>query len=257
MPLQDLDRLVDGRLVDHDRLEPALQRRVLLDVLAVLVQGGGADALHLAAGQAGLRMLEASTAPSAAPAPTSVCSSSMNRIASLLARSSSMIFLSRSSNSPRYLVPATSEPMSRVSTRLSISVSGTSPRDDALGQALDDGRLADARLADQHRVVLGVAAEDLDDPLDLLLAADDRVELAGPGQLGQVDAELVEGRRLGRTLRLLRRADAGARLRQDVDHLVADLLQVDAQALQHAGGDALALADQARAAGARCRCSGG
>ena len=38
-----------------------------------------------------------------------------------------MIFLRRSSNSPRYLVPATSEPMSSVSRRLPISVSGTSP----------------------------------------------------------------------------------------------------------------------------------
>ena len=38
-----------------------------------------------------------------------------------------MIFLSRSSNSPRYLVPATSEPMSSVRTRLLSSVSGTSP----------------------------------------------------------------------------------------------------------------------------------
>ena len=75
----------------------------------------------------GLRMFAASIAPSAAPAPTSVCSSSMKRMASLVLRSSSMIFLSRSSNSPRYLVPATSEPMSRVRTRLFSSVSGTSP----------------------------------------------------------------------------------------------------------------------------------
>ena len=34
-----------------DRLEPALQGGVLLQVLAVLVQGGGADGLQLAAGQ--------------------------------------------------------------------------------------------------------------------------------------------------------------------------------------------------------------
>ena len=193
----------------------------------------------------GFRMLAASIAPSAAPAPTRVCSSSMKRTESLLERSSSMIFFRRSSNSPRYLVPATSEPMSRVSTRLSISVSGTSPRDDALGERLGDGGLADARLTDQGRVVLRLAAEDLDDPLDLLLAADDRVELAGPRQLGQVDAELVEGRRLRRALRLLRGRDAGA-LAQDVNDLVADLVQVHAQALQHARGDALALAHEAQ-----------
>ena len=193
---------------------------------------------------AGLRMLAASMAPSAAPAPTSVCSSSMNRMASLVLRSSSMIFLSRSSNSPRYLVPATSEPMSSVSTRLLSSVSGTSPADDPLGQALDDGGLADAGLADQGRVVLGAARQDLDDPLDLLLAADDRVELAGARGVGQVDPELVDGRGLAGALRLRRRA-GGRALRQDADDLVADLVEVDAQGLEHAGGDPLAFADQA------------
>ena len=54
--------------------------------------------------------------------------------------------------------------------------------DDAMGQALGDGRLADAGLADEGRVVLRPARQDLDDPLDLLLAADDRVELAGAGE---------------------------------------------------------------------------
>ena len=39
---------------DLDRLEAALQRRVLLQVLAVLVEGGGPDGLQLAAGQHGL-----------------------------------------------------------------------------------------------------------------------------------------------------------------------------------------------------------
>src|ERR671928_194286 len=64
--------------------------------------------------------------------------------------------------------------------------------DDALGEALDDRRLADAGLADQHGVVLRAAAEDLDDAADLLVAADDRVELALLGLLGQVAAVLLE-----------------------------------------------------------------
>ncbi len=38
--------------------------------------------------------------------------------------------------------------------------------DDLLGEAFDDGGLADARLADEHRVVLGAPAEDLHDPLE-------------------------------------------------------------------------------------------
>ena len=64
---------------------------------------------------------------------------------------------------------------------------------DALGQALHDGGLADAGLADQDGVVLRPRGEDLDDPADLLVAADDRVELAGPRLGRQVAAVLLQG----------------------------------------------------------------
>ena len=46
---QDADRVLDGRLADQDRLEAALERGVLLDVLAVLVERGRADGVQLAA----------------------------------------------------------------------------------------------------------------------------------------------------------------------------------------------------------------
>ena len=73
---------------------------------------------------------------------------------------------------------------------------------DPLGEALDDGGLADAGLADEHRVVLRPPREDLHNPLDFSLTTDDRVELALGGELGQVAAELVE--QLGRLLALAR-----------------------------------------------------
>ena len=46
---EDLDRLLERGLLDHDRLEAPLEGRVPLDVLAVLVERGRADALELAA----------------------------------------------------------------------------------------------------------------------------------------------------------------------------------------------------------------
>mmetsp|Transcript_47391 Transcript_47391/g.90491 ORF Transcript_47391/g.90491 Transcript_47391/m.90491 type:complete len:415 (+) Transcript_47391:1365-2609(+) len=76
---------------------------------------------------AGFKMFAASMAPSAAPAPMRVCTSSIMRMMSSACLISSMSFFKRSSNSPRYLVPATSRPMSRVITRLPSMVSGTSP----------------------------------------------------------------------------------------------------------------------------------
>ena len=77
---------------------------------------------------AGFSMLPASMAPSPLPAPTRVCSSSMNRIISpsCLARSFRTAFR-RSSNSPRYLAPASNEPKSSDRTRLPFRPSGTSP----------------------------------------------------------------------------------------------------------------------------------
>ena len=72
-------------------------------------------------------MFAASALPSAAPAPMMVCSSSINRMMFLLFFTSSIAFLIRSSNSPRYLVPATMPVRSSATTRLSRRCSGTSP----------------------------------------------------------------------------------------------------------------------------------
>ena len=68
---------------------------------------------------------------------------------------------------------------------------------DALGKALGDCGLTHAGLTNQHRVVLGAATQDLDDPFDFVLTTDDGVELAVGGLLGQVAAEFIQGRGLG------------------------------------------------------------
>ena len=155
---QDRNGVLDDRLVDQHRLEPALQRGVLFDVLAVFVEGGGADQCSSPRASIGLSMLPASMEPSAAPAPTTVCNSSMNsRIRPSRRLHLVSTALSRSSNSPRYFAPATSEPISRAKICLVPQPFRDVAADDALGQALDDGGLADAGVADQHRVVLRLA----------------------------------------------------------------------------------------------------
>ena len=78
--------------------------------------------------KAGFSMFDASMAPSAAPAPTSVCSSSMKRTIFPWESSISLrMAFSRSSNSPRYFAPASIDPKSRATTRLFLRISGTSP----------------------------------------------------------------------------------------------------------------------------------
>ena len=76
---------------------------------------------------AGFIMLDASSAPSAPPAPMIVCSSSTNSRILPACCTSCIIPLIRSSNSPRYFVPATIPDTSKVRIRFSCRCSGTAP----------------------------------------------------------------------------------------------------------------------------------
>src|ERR1700731_103091 len=124
---------------------------------------------------AGLRMLAASREPSAEPAPTSVCSSSMKTMAFWLSINSFMMVLRRSSNWPRYLVPATMRERERENAfvgeeRRNVAVGN------ALREALDDGGLTYAGFANEDRIIFCTAAEDLDDALYFAFAADEGIE---------------------------------------------------------------------------------
>ncbi len=77
--------------------------------------------------KAGFNILEASIAPSAPPAPIIVCISSINKITSFDAITSSITVLRRSSNSPLYLAPAINSDKSRVTTLLFFNSSGILP----------------------------------------------------------------------------------------------------------------------------------
>ena len=82
-------------------------------------------------------------------------------------------------------------------------------RGDALGETLDDRRLADAGFAGENGVVLPAPHEHVDDLPDLFVAADDGIDLALARALGEVDREsrkrllLAErgGRHLARPIR--------------------------------------------------------
>ena len=76
---------------------------------------------------AGLKILDASIAPSAPPAPTNVCISSINKIMSSFSSISFNIFLTLSSNSPLYFVPATVLAISKLIILLFFKHLGTSP----------------------------------------------------------------------------------------------------------------------------------
>ena len=118
------------------------------------------------------------------------------------------------------MAPAISAPTSSAQTRLPFRPSGHVAGDDALREPLGDRRLADAGLADQHRVVLRAAREHLDRAPDLLVAADHRVELARLGGAVRSRPYFVE--RLVGALGILRRhALAAAHVLQRAEQRLA------------------------------------
>ena len=142
---------------------------------------------------AGLSRLAASPVPCAPPAPISVCASSMNRMIGLGdAWTSSITWRRRFSNSPFMLAPACSRPMSSVQQRDVLQRGRHVAAREPQREAFDDGGFADARLAGEDRIVLPAAHQDVDDLPDLLVAADDRIDLAFARLLGQIDGESLE-----------------------------------------------------------------
>ena len=129
---------------------------------------------------AGLSRLAASPVPADPPAPIRVWASSMNRMIGV--------------GDCLHLVDHRAQPLLEFAlhrrARLhQADVEHAEPhaaqrrrhvaRGDALRKSLDHGGLADAGLAGEDRIVLAPAHQHVDDLPDLLVAAEDRVHLAG------------------------------------------------------------------------------
>ncbi len=188
-PAQDLDGVLERGLVHVDLLEPAHQRAVLLEVVAELLVGGRADAAERAGGERRLQQVRRvhRAAAGRAGADHGVDLVDEQHRARLV------LELRHDRLQPLLEIAAIARAgeqrahVERVDRRFRQHLRHVA-LDDALGEALGDGGLADAGLADIERVVLGAAAEDLDRALDLVLAPDQRVDLAGGRLLVEVDA---------------------------------------------------------------------
>ena len=213
-PAQDRDRVLDARLADVDGLEAPLERGVLLDVLPVLVERRRADAAQLAARERGLehvggvhRALGRARADERVQLVDEQDDLAL-RLLDLLEHGLQPVLELAAVLGARDQRAEVERDHALVLERL---------RDvalhDALREALDDRGLADARLADQHRVVLGAARQHLHHAADLVVAADHGIELALAGELGEVAAVLLE------------RLVAVLGVRVDAPLVAADLLQ--------------------------------
>jgi len=241
-PPQDGDRLLDRRLLDVDGLEASLQGRVALDVLPVIVQGSRANALDLAPRKGRFQDVGGIQASLGS------------------ARTDDRVELVDEENAaglPRFIHDAL-QPFLELAPVLrsghhSAHIEGEQPSveqlighlaaGDPLGQPFNDGCFAHTGVADQRRVVLGAAGEDLDDPLDFGFAADHGVKPAGARSFGQVQPQGVDVG--GLALGGLRCGDPGRNLLQHLQDAAPHLIGVRADVVQDAAGHAVPSVQQA------------
>ena len=191
---QDGDGVLDAWLTDVHRLEAPLERCILLDVLLILIQSRGPYGAQLAAGQSRLQDVGGIHGP--------LRRSGADDRMQLVDEEDHVAF--------RFLDLFNDclEPVFEFSAVLRAGDHGAEierydalvlkafrnvPLDDPPGQTFDDGRLADARLADQHRIVLRPARQDLNDAPDLLVPSDHRIELAAARQRRQIARVSFQG----------------------------------------------------------------
>ena len=252
-PAQDRDRVRHGGLSHEDGLEAPLERRVLLDVLAVLVQRRRADGAQLATREHRLQQVccvHRTLGRSRADDRVQLVDEEDDPAGRVLD-------LRQDGLEPLLELAAVLRPGEQRTDverpdALAFQSLGDVAGDDALREPLCDRGLADSGLADEHRVVLRPPREHLDDATDLLVAPDDGVELSGLGERGQVAAVLLQS--LIRAFGILRRhllaaAHARERFEQciarhdvereqevlDRDELVVELPHLVGCAVEHAG----------------------
>ena len=192
-PAQDADRVLDARFADDDRLEAPLERGILLDVLAVLVERRCANRMQLAARQHRLehvgRVHGAFRGAGADDGVELVDEENdlAGGIGDFLEDRLQPLF-----ELAAVLCAGNERAHVQGDNLLVLQPLGHVLPHDALGQAFDDGGLADAGFADEDGIVLGPARQHLNHPADLVVATDDRVELALARELGEVAPVALE-----------------------------------------------------------------
>ncbi|ABA48459.1 200 kDa antigen p200, putative [Burkholderia pseudomallei 1710b] len=228
---QDRDRLLDARLGHVDLLEAPRQRRILLEDAAIFGKRRRANALERARRQRRLqqvRRIERAARRGARADQRVDLVDEEYRVRPLLQllqhRLQTLLEIAA-------VLRAREERahVERIHLRVREDVRHLAARD-PVREAFGDRRLADARLADEERIVLAAAAEHLHDALDLGLAPDQRIDAPVLRHLVQVLRELRERRFLLRARVLAFRVRVGglrgfaaARLRDAVRDEVDDV----------------------------------
>ncbi len=202
---QDRNRVLDGRFINEYRLKTTGKRCVLLDIFAVFFQRRRANAVQFTACKSRLQKVRC-----------------IHRAIRLACTDKRVHFIDEENDLAgsrlhfrKYCFQTLFELTAIFGTGnqrahierhqpLVLQGFGHIAIDDAKRQTFRDCGLADARLADQNRIVLGAARQNLNRAADFLVATDHRIKLACARILGQIAGIFLQriiiafsGRRIG------------------------------------------------------------
>ena len=191
--LQDLQRFVLSQLSDHDLLKAPLERRIAHDPPFVLLARGGSNDAKIAADERGLehvRRVHRRAEGRALP----------DEIVQLVDEQDDVARGPRLIHEPSYALLVLAAIRSAGEERDVIQGEQShAPQHkwyaalgDPLCEPFRDRGLAHARGSNQSGVVLPVAKEDVDHPIDLRVTAAHRLQTSGTGVRGQVAGEALE-----------------------------------------------------------------
>ncbi len=195
-PLQNLYRIFLRRLIHNHRLKTPLQRRIFFNGLVIFLQRCRAHNLHFAPRQRRLQNIRRvhRTFRTARAHHRMQLIQKQNHIPRTLRLIQNLLqpllklpTILRPRNHPRQIQrhnPLVLHPLRHI------------PRTHRLRQPLHNRRLPNARLTNQHRIVLRPPAQHLHNPLQFLLAPNHRVQRPLPRHLRQILPKRIERRRL-------------------------------------------------------------
>ena len=198
--LEDGHGVLKGGFIHHNRLETPLQGGILLNVFAILGKGSGADDLDLAPGEGGLEDIGC--------AHGALGIAGAHQIVDLVDDQddvAQLLDLLNESFHPALELPTELGARHQRGEVQQIDLLvqqlvGDVPLRDAQGKPLGNSGLAHAGLADEAGVVFLTAIQDLDHPLQLGVAADDTVQLALLGAVGEGDTVVLQKFPFGRAV---------------------------------------------------------
>ena len=238
---QNLEGFIDRRLFHLDGLEAALEGGIPLNVLAIFVQGRCANRLQLSTGERRLQDIGRIDCAFG-------CSRSDEGM-QLVNEEDRTSFLDLGDNlfQPLFEFAAV---FRAGNERTDIQCHQTLVLQcvrhvavhNPLGEALDNGCFSDARLPDERRVIFGPSRQNLHHSVDLGLAARsaDRICSSALLQSGRTQARPCMASWFG--------PSAGcclAALSDHLQHLRANLFEIDSERLKHTGSDTFTFTDQA------------